>query len=160
MPVKTSPMDSEHPKTPSWAFLAPDLVKNPKSYGLCHFSPSSSATYSPFCTCGPNEPSSRRFPVQKLSTRAPSEIGANCRSVSVTIAPQVGGVGRMGDHMSTSRAPKANCSLFKPGACQVEGACLCDRFQHKTHVHTIYRLQSGFQTPAHISKQWLHEMFV
>jgi hypothetical protein len=40
MPVKTSPMDSEHPKTPSWAFTAPDLVKNSKSYGLCHFSPS------------------------------------------------------------------------------------------------------------------------
>jgi hypothetical protein len=30
MPVKTSPMDSERPKTPSWAFTAPDLVKNSK----------------------------------------------------------------------------------------------------------------------------------
>jgi hypothetical protein len=40
MPVKTSPMDSECPKTPSWAFTTPDLVKNSKSYGLCHFSPS------------------------------------------------------------------------------------------------------------------------
>ena len=41
MPVKTSPMDSKHPKTPSWAFTTTDLVKNSKSYAFCHFSPSS-----------------------------------------------------------------------------------------------------------------------
>jgi hypothetical protein len=39
MPLKTSPMDSKHPKTPSWAFTTPDLVKNSRSYAFCHFSP-------------------------------------------------------------------------------------------------------------------------
>jgi hypothetical protein len=38
MPFETSPMDSKRPKTPSWAFTAPHLVKNSKSYACCHFS--------------------------------------------------------------------------------------------------------------------------
>ena len=70
MPVKTSPMDSKRPKTPSWAFSAPDLAKNSKSYGLCHFSPSSSVTGSPFCTCGKVNLAPERFRVHKPSTRA------------------------------------------------------------------------------------------
>ena len=61
MPMKTSPMDSERPKTPSWAFSAPHLAKKSKSYGFCHFSPSSSVTGSPFCTCVKSEPRSRAF---------------------------------------------------------------------------------------------------
>jgi hypothetical protein len=40
MPMKTSPMDSERPKTPSWAFTAPDLVKNSRSYAFSIFLPS------------------------------------------------------------------------------------------------------------------------
>ena len=38
IPMKISPMDSECPKTPSWAFTAPDLVKISSSYACCHFS--------------------------------------------------------------------------------------------------------------------------
>ena len=38
MPVKMVPMDSERPKTPSWAFTTPHLAKNSPSYACSHFS--------------------------------------------------------------------------------------------------------------------------
>jgi hypothetical protein len=116
MPVKTSPMDSERPKTPSWAFSAPDLVKNSKSYGLCHFSPSSSVTGSPFCTCGKVNLAPERFRVHKPSTRASRKTVPKCRTVNGTQAPKLGGVGRMGGHMATSQRPPdppPNANIFE-----------------------------------------------
>ena len=90
-------MDSERPKTPSWAFTAPDLVKNSKSYACCHFSflqallpvrhsaPPGKVNLAP-----------ERFRLQNLAPMHVPENGANCRLVNGTNAPQVGGAGRMG----------------------------------------------------------------
>jgi hypothetical protein len=76
MPVKMVPMDSERPKTPSWAFTAPDLVKNSSSYACCHFSFKLCNLGSPFAPVE-NEPSTERFHVHKPSTHARPENGAN-----------------------------------------------------------------------------------
>jgi hypothetical protein len=71
MPVKTSPMDSERPKTPSWAFTAPDLVKNSSSYACCHFFPFQALLQARHSApVEKTEPSSERFRVHKPSTRA------------------------------------------------------------------------------------------
>jgi hypothetical protein len=106
MPVKSVPMDSERPKTHSWAFSAPDLVKNSKSYGFCHFSPSSSVTGSPFCTCGSLNLAPERFRVHKPSTHASHKMRQFVEQLPGIKPPKTEVLGAWRDHMSTSRAIK------------------------------------------------------
>jgi hypothetical protein len=96
MLVKTSPMDSEHPKTPSWAFSAPHLAKNSKSYAFCHFSPSSFSLWFAISHLWKTEPSFECFRCLNLAHTCVPQNAPKCRTVSGTKAPQVGGVGRMG----------------------------------------------------------------
>ena len=108
MPVKTSPMDSERPKTPSWAFTAPDLVKNFKSYGFCHFSPSSSVTGSPFCTCGKVNLAPERFRVHKPSTRASCKTCQNVEQLPGIKPPNSEVLGAWGHVAKLIAHKKAN----------------------------------------------------
>jgi hypothetical protein len=139
MPVKTSPMDSERPKTPSWDFSAPDLVKNSKSYGLCHFSPSSSATCSPFCTCGKVNLAFERFHSQNpASTRVPQNAPI-CRTVTRNKAPEGGGTGRMG--------PCGHVPRFKIGTCLMVNPSF-DMCPMRIYNPTGYKYKN--QTPRNI----------
>jgi hypothetical protein len=86
MPVKTSPMDSERPKTPSWAFTAPDLVKNSKVM-LLPFFPFKLCYCSPFLHLWKMNLALSVFGAQNPAhTRVPQN-GAICRTVN-GISPQ------------------------------------------------------------------------
>jgi hypothetical protein len=107
MPVKAVPMDSERPKTPSWAFSAPHLAKNSKSYGFCHFSPSSSVTGSPFCTCGKVNLAPERFRVHKPSTRASRKMRQNVEPLPGIKPPRTEVLGAWGPYGHVPRIKRA-----------------------------------------------------
>jgi hypothetical protein len=136
MAVKIVPMDSTHPKTPSWAFTRPDLVKNSKSYGLCHFSPSSSATCAPFCTSGWMKPSSECFRLQNPAPMHVPQITLICQTVTRNIAPEHGGVGCMGrPYGHVARAKGTNRPPIKPGLAMWRAHLVVWPFW-KTKLHT------------------------